>query len=290
MLCLLSPAKMLAEKSGRALPSASVFQKAKVKKHVMPVSKSKRFAAGTKQLVEMCSGQSKANLGKMLKVSAAITQLNYDRFKAFWDQQEYVAGSLFDGAAYKYLKAADFDADDWIAAQNSLRILSGLYGCVKPLDLIFPYRLEMGTKIDFRGSKSLYQYWGDKVTKSIADEKPQFVLNVASGEYSKVVSFPELEEAGIRVVEIKFTDSSGRLASVYAKQARGMFVRYVIKNRCTALEDLYSFEGYAADYRYTFSKSASSESTLIFVKQAKRGNTNGSSSSNGKAKKKQKRR
>ena len=265
IICLLSPAKSLRE-TAAALPDAAAFKKLRKKGMSEPVL----ACSETPALVKACAKLSKAKLGSMLKISGNLAAVNHDRFASFYDQKEYVALGMYNGAAYKSMKAIpDFEHKDWAFAQDCLRILSGLYGSVRPLDLIRPYRLEMGSKVESL-DQSLYKYWGKKITRALLDDNPDIILNVASNEYSKSVDFQMLRDAGVLVYDIAFKEGAGgRLASVYAKQARGMLVKHVIQNKCTSLAEVQTFQGYADDYSYTFSSKQSNDTTLVFLKNSK---------------------
>ena len=188
-------------------------------------------------------------LQEMMDVSENIAELNVDRYKTFktpfTTKNAKQAIFAFKGDVYSGLELSSFDEDDYAYAQDHLRILSGLYGCLRPLDLIQPYRLEMKTKLKNERGDNLYQFWDDRITKSINKElkkQEQAVLvNLASNEYFKSVK-PKLLEG--RLLNINFKETKNgktRVVAIFAKRARGMMADYIIRNRIENPEDLKKF-------------------------------------------------
>ena len=207
---LLSPTKAFAEKSSYAVASSVTSS---------PLIKPRSI------LLEAAKKLSKAELKKLMGLSDVLADLNYKRFLNFEEQQNYKPGYLFDGPSFKKLDIHSLNEEELERLDSSLCILSGLYGALKPVsDVMQPYRLEMGTKMAVDQNKNLYQFWEQHgLTQHVATlAKEKIILNCASNEYSKVLNFEDLRTSN-EVFDIVFQASSGRLASVYAKQARGLF-------------------------------------------------------------------
>ena len=188
-------------------------------------------------------------LREMMDISENIAELNVDRFKTFktpfTTKNAKQAIFAFKGDVYSGLELSSFDEDDYAYAQDHLRILSGLYGCLRPLDLIQPYRLEMKTKLKNERGDNLYQFWDDRITRSINKElkkqKEAVLVNLASNEYFKSVK-PKLLEG--RLLNINFKETKNgktRVVAIFAKRARGMMADYIIRNRIEKPEDLKKF-------------------------------------------------
>jgi cytoplasmic iron level regulating protein YaaA (DUF328/UPF0246 family) len=188
-------------------------------------------------------------LREMMDISENIAELNVDRFKTFktpfTTKNAKQAIFAFKGDVYSGLELSSFDEDDYAYAQDHLRILSGLYGCLRPLDLIQPYRLEMKTKLKNERGDNLYQFWDERITRSINKElkkqKEAVLVNLASNEYFKSVK-PKLLEG--RLLNINFKETKNgktRVVAIFAKRARGMMADYIIRNRIEKPEDLKKF-------------------------------------------------
>ncbi len=196
-------------------------------------------------------------LQEMMTISENIANLNVDRFKSFstpfTTKNAKQAIFAFKGDVYGGFELESFNEDDYAYAQDHLRILSGLYGCLRPMDLIQPYRLEMKTKLKNDRGDNLYQFWDDRITKSINKElkkqKEAVLINLASNEYFKSVK-PKLLEG--RLLNITFKETKAgktRVVAIFAKRARGMMADYIIRNRIEKVEDLKKFKlgGYKFD-------------------------------------------
>ena len=188
-------------------------------------------------------------LQEMMDISENIADLNVDRYKTFktpfTTKNAKQAIFAFKGDVYSGLELSSFDEDDYAYAQDHLRILSGLYGCLRPLDLIQPYRLEMKTKLKNERGDNLYQFWDDRITRSINKElkkqKEAVLVNLASNEYFKSVKPKQLEG---RLLNINFKETKNgktRVVAIFAKRARGMMADYIIRNRIENPEDLKKF-------------------------------------------------
>lgn len=222
------------------------------------------------ELIAVLKQKSAKEIGDLMKLSPALADLNYERYQN-WTKRHTQKNARqnvlsFNGAAYLGLDAPSLTEEELIYSQDHLRILSGLYGILKPLDLLKEYRLEMGTRLKTEKGTNLYQFWGDKVTKSLKkDLKKQgnILVNLASNEYSKVLDLNALDA---RVITCHFKDmsKSGEYKTImtFAKSARGMMTRYIIKNKLTNPEDLIGF-----DYKgYFYSEANSTENELTFLR------------------------
>src|SRR6056297_1081453 len=193
------------------------------------------------------------DLQNLMKISESLAKLNRDRFSDFGEMEEKPAALAFAGDTYRGLEASSLDADEMAWAQEHFRILSGLYGVLRPLDVIQPYRLEMGSRLKTEQGKTLYDYWGDKIAKALkaqADEvKTDTLINCASQEYFGAV---DLKALGLRVITPVFMeDKPGgpKIVSFYAKKARGAMARYIIQRRLTDAQALTEFDTGGYQYR-----------------------------------------
>jgi cytoplasmic iron level regulating protein YaaA (DUF328/UPF0246 family) len=189
-------------------------------------------------------------LQTLMAVSENIAKLNVDRYKSFTTpfttKNAKQAIFAFKGDVYGGLELNKFTEDDYSYAQNHLRILSGLYGCLRPMDLIQPYRLEMKTKLKNNRGENLYQFWDDRITESLNKElqkqEEPVLVNLASNEYVKSVK-PELLEGRLLNINFKETkDGKTRIVAIFAKRARGMMADYIIRNRIEKSEDIKKFK------------------------------------------------
>ena len=170
----------------------------------------------------------------------------------------------FTGEVYSGINAKEYSNQELGEAQNRLRILSGLYGVLKPLDLIQPYRLEMGTKLKVGRKDNLYKFWDDNVAKALNEElaDDELLINLASSEYFKVIPKKVLKVPMITPVFKDFKNGQYKTIMTFAKKARGLMVRYIIDNNIKTIEELKSFD--VENYR--FSEEMSSETELVFTR------------------------
>jgi cytoplasmic iron level regulating protein YaaA (DUF328/UPF0246 family) len=260
-MCLLSPTKALAEKSCKELTKSSS----------LPITPIAALSRPRSILIQRAQELKKAEVKSLMKLSDNLAELNYQRYQNFNEQPQYQAGWLFDGPSFQKLNIKDFSQTELEMLDSSLCILSGLYGFLRPSDPMQPYRLEMGTRLSIDGgAKNLYEFWNQhELTKQVAtfassETTKRCILNCASQEYSKVLNFDELRDEGLQVLDIVFQASNGgRMASVYAKQARGMFVRFVAKANPSTLEELQQFTG---DGHYAFA--SQTDDKMIFERHA----------------------
>ena len=216
------------------------------------------FLDGSTKLIQILKGKSISELKGLMGLSDNLAQLNWQRFQ-HWDienRNTYKALELFNGAVYEGVNAKNFNKSDNDFAQNSLRILSGLYGILKPNDLILPYRLEMGTKLKTIKGNNLYRFWQDKLHQNIAEElNNEVLINLASNEYSKVLKLNKIKSEVITPVFKDNKNGKLKVISFYAKRARGEMVNFIIKNKITDPEELKLF----ANNGYTFSNQDNGE-------------------------------
>ncbi|MBT4921668.1 MAG: peroxide stress protein YaaA [Rickettsiales bacterium] len=229
------------------------------------------FQQETFDLVNILKSKSVQALKDLMHISDNLAELNFKRNQDFTNnfnlENSYPAAKLFNGEVYNGLDIDSFNDDDQAFAQNHLRILSGLYGILRPLDLIQPYRLEMGSKLTNSKGPNLYKFWQDLITEKINTElgshKSPYLLNLASNEYAKVIDFKNLNKP---VISINFKDLiNGNLKSImmYAKAARGAMANSIIKNKIDTIELLK--ELVINDYRFSQEHSIS-DSELIFTR------------------------
>ena len=209
-------------------------------------------------------------LSKLMKISDKLSELNWQRNQEwslpFTSENARPAVFTFDGDVYKGLDAFSLSDDKIEKLQNSLRILSGLYGILKPLDLMQAYRLEMGTKFPVGEAKNLHSYWKPFVTKSLNTdlEENELFVNLASNEYYAAVNTKELNAEIVTPIFKDWKNDKLKVISFYAKKARGLMVRYIIDKDATTIEDIKGF-----DYEgYSFSEENSnlSKNELVFVR------------------------
>jgi len=201
-------------------------------------------------LIDRARRYSALDIAELMEVSMKIAELNFERFEQwhtpFTPENAKQAVLAFKGDVYTGLDAESFSAADFKFAQGHLRILSGLYGLLRPLDLMQPYRLEMGRKVDTERGKNLYEFWGDKITEGLNRQmknlKSPYLINLASNEYFKSVK-PKALDGEIITPEFKdWKNGQYKMMGVYAKKARGQLSRFVIQNKLTEPEALKAFD------------------------------------------------
>lgn len=209
------------------------------------------FQPDADSLAKTASRLSQAKLRELMSISADLAKLNADRFKAFGEMDSKPAALAFNGDTYQGLEAGTLEPDEMAWAQDHLRILSGLYGLLRPLDDIQPYRLEMGSKLKTRKGPTLYKYWGDRIAKALNEQAEatgsDLLVNCASNEYFGAVDTKALNLKVITPVFMEDKGGTPKIVSFYAKRARGAMARYIIQNRLTAADALQDFDsgGYA---------------------------------------------
>jgi len=228
------------------------------------------FLADSQQLIDVLRQQSATQLSELMDISDELATLNVARNHAwktpFTTKNAKPALLAFRGDVYEGLDVDSMTSEDIDFAQRHLRILSGLYGVLKPLDLMQAYRLEMGTRLANPLGTNLYQYWGDRVTREVnaalAHVKADVLLNLASNEYFKVL---KPKQISARIITPQFLDLKNgqyKMISFYAKRARGLLSSWVIRNRVAEPEQIKAFEG--EGYRYDVGRSQGDD--WVFVR------------------------
>lgn len=220
------------------------------KQHSLP-----EFLESTKQLIDIFKKLSSDDLAKLMSISPKLATTNYERFQN-WHTDFNLDNArqailAFKGDVYEGLHVEDFNDADLKFAQSHLRILSGLYGLLRPLDLIQPYRLEMGIRLKNGNNTNLYQFWGEKLTNKLNEElsKSPVLINLASNEYFKAIKPKALNAKIIQPIFLDKSKDDYKVISFYAKKARGLMSRFIIKNSINHSDDIKSFnlEGYQFD-------------------------------------------
>ena len=227
------------------------------------------FLSESKKINELLKKKSPSELKSLMSISEKLAELNWNRNNTFKTpfNIENARPSIFtfNGDVYSGLDAFSLSMDQLNQAQKSLRILSGLYGLLKPLDLIQPYRLEMGTKLNVEGSLNLYGFWRNKITNKLNDElnENEFFVNLASNEYSSAIDRKLLKTTMISPVFKDMKNGKLKIIYFYAKKARGMMVRYILDNEIINLEDLRGFD--YGGYSYS-SEESEKMKELVFIR------------------------
>ncbi|MGD8176217.1 peroxide stress protein YaaA [Marinimicrobium sp. ARAG 43.8] len=228
------------------------------------------FLDQSRELLTVLRDLAPQDLSALMGISDKLGQLNYDRFQQwhtpFTPDNAKQAALAFKGDVYTGLEAEQFNAKDFDFAQKHLRILSGLYGILRPLDLIQPYRLEMGTKLTNPRGDNLYQFWGERLTHALnselADMKNPVVINLASNEYFKSVQPKGLQAPLITPVFKDWKNGQYKIISFYAKKARGLMAAYAIRHRLQRAEDLKAFDSDG----YVYNSTLSSDKQWVFTR------------------------
>ncbi|HHU58674.1 MAG TPA: peroxide stress protein YaaA [Bacteroidales bacterium] len=230
-----------------------------------------RFAREASELAELLRGHSEDELVQLMKISEPLARLNAERYLQwqwpFKQADSRAALFAFKGDVYNGMDALSMEPGSVDYAQESLRILSGLYGLLRPLDEILPYRLEMGSRLKNAGGKDLYAFWGDKLSrqldKDIQEGGHRFLVNLASQEYFSAIDPQALSVPVVSPVFKDFKNGKYKILSFYAKKARGLMTRYIIENRLTSPEELKAFN--LDGYGYNEELSAE-ENSLVFTR------------------------
>lgn len=222
----------------------------------------------SEKLISKLRGLSKKQFAGLMNLSDDLANLNIARHEnwgpPFTEANADPAIFAFNGEVYRGLDSASLSEEDIYYAQDHLRILSGLYGCLKPMDLIQPYRLEMGTKLKYYRKNNLYQFWGDEITDELNNALGEngLLVNLASNEYFKAVNTKKLKGRIITAVFKDFSNGQYKALMTYAKNARGMMSRFIIQERIEDVESLKAFNGGG----YIYSQDMSSENELVFLR------------------------
>jgi len=232
-----------------------------------------RLMECTNELIGVMRKKSVDEVKELMSISKQLAGLNVHRYKEFssehTEENSRPSALAFNGDVYQGLQAETFDQQKMDFAQKHLRILSGLYGLLRPLDLIQPYRLEMGTKLAFDDYNTLYDYWDKKIldllVEDLKEQGDDIILNLASNEYFKSINKKDMPA---KVIDVEFKhlkNGKYKIISFYAKKARGLMSRFMIEHQITDPGDLRGF-----DYEgYYFDEEASSENKLAFKRDNK---------------------
>ncbi len=234
MLAIISPAKTLDFETSSP-----------TRKHSVPV-----FLKESKELICALRDQSPADIGALMKISVKLADLNYQRYAEwktpFTANNAKPAMLAFKGDTYIGLDGNSYTERDFSWAQKHLRILSGLHGILKPLDLIQPYRLEMGTRLNNSVGDDLYTFWGEKVTselnRALATQKQPILINLSSNEYFNVLDPTQIDARIITPIFKDLKNGRYKFMSFFAKRARGLMSSYIVKNRVSTLKVLKAFD------------------------------------------------
>jgi len=257
MITVISPAKTL------DFETAPVTDKSSSPEHLKQ----------SKELVEIMRDKSPRDLTRLMGISQKLAELNVERFHnwkpPFNKNNAKQAILAFRGDVYMGLDAESFTQRDFNFAQKNLRILSGLYGVLRPLDLIQPYRLEMGTKLPNKRGKDLYHFWADSITESLADElsahRNKTLINLASNEYFSAVNPALLPGHLITPVFKDYNKGAYKVLAFFAKKARGLMAAFIVKNRINKPQDIKAFDldgykfnpGFSTDTEWVFTRKGS---------------------------------
>lgn len=252
MKIIISPAKTINETT--PLPTTA---------HTLPI-----FPAETEQVATVLQQLNPAQLSSLMSISAKLANLNWQRHQQLHTplttDKARPALFAYNGDVYEGLNAYSLTAPQIDKLQQSLRILSGLYGLLKPLDLILPYRLEMGIKLPVGSAANLYAFWRNKITQALNNElqEGELFINLASDEYFKAIDTSQLKVPVITPVFKDYKGDTLKVISFYAKKARGYMVRYIAQNNITSIHHL---KGFNTD-GYSFSEQHSKDNTLVFIR------------------------
>ncbi|MBC6983061.1 peroxide stress protein YaaA [Caulobacter sp. 17J80-11] len=223
--------------------------------------------ADTAELVEVARKLTRSDLRSLMHISEKLADLNFERFQAFKGKAKVQAALAFAGDVYDGLDARSLDLASLEWAQDHLRILSGLYGVLRPLDCIEPYRLEMGARLRTERGTTLYDFWGAKIAERLnkvaAKHTDPTLVNLASQEYFGAVDARALKLPLVNIRFLEDKDGDARVISFYAKKARGLMARYAIENRIEIAVGLKRFD--VAGYR--FDEAGSTEADWTFVRR-----------------------
>ena len=215
------------------------------------------FSKEALSLAKTARGLSITELQNLMKISLNLAQLNQDRFKNYAETPDVgalrPAALAFAGDTYQGLEATTLSDDDMRWAQDHLRILSGLYGVLRPLDQIQAYRLEMGSRLNTQRGKSLYEYWGSNIAKALNDQAAATgsttLINCASQEYFGAVDLKTLKVDTVTPQFLEFKDGKAKIVSFFAKKARGAMARFVMQNRLSRADQIMDFDSGGYEYQ-----------------------------------------
>jgi uncharacterized protein len=218
------------------------------------------FYKETLELLAILDKYSPQELCQLMSISPKLGELNYNRFQEFESAKKKPALYAYKGDVYEGFELEKYTAEDIKFADNNVRIISGLYGILKPLDLIAPYRLEMSIKLPNKMGKNLYNFWQEKLTQKLGKEKSEYIVNLASQEYSSAI-----EKLNKKIINIAFKEKQNdqyKIIGIHAKKARGMMANFIIRNKINTPEDLKSFKL----NNYRFIPEFSSKEEYVFAR------------------------
>ena len=225
-----------------------------------------RQIESSNELIGILKNKSKSQIAKLMSISEKLSELNFDRFQnfqlPFTLKNAKQAILAFKGDVYNGINAPELSHEDLEFAQGKVRMLSGLYGVIRPLDLIQPYRLEMGTKLSNEKGSDLYDYWGSDISSILNEDESDLIVNLASNEYSKAIDKKTLNADILVIVFKEKKGDNYKVIGIYAKRARGLMVNYIIRNRLDKPEELKDF----TDEGYRFDKGLSNDSSWVFLR------------------------
>ena len=226
------------------------------------------FLGEAERINKLLKKKSPKALSKLMHISDNLGQLNYERNQEwtlpFTSENARPALYAFNGDVYRGLDAYSIDTKKLDKVENTVRIISGLYGILKPLDLIQPYRLEMGTKFPVGKNKNLYEFWRKKVTKALNDEltDDELFLNLASNEYFKAIDAKALKVPVVTINFKEFKNGTYKTIAIFSKLARGLMTRYIIDTDAKTMDDIKGF-----NYEnYGLNEALSTDKELVFVR------------------------
>ncbi|WP_101773292.1 peroxide stress protein YaaA [Peptostreptococcus faecalis] len=226
----------------------------------------------SKKILKKLQILSADDLKTLMKVNDKIALLNYDRFKNFkFDKKGSPAIFSYDGIQYKSINPSSFNNDDIDFAQNNIRILSGLYGVLSPMDSIYPYRLEMMTKLEISPFKNLYEFWDDSIYSSLNSDSDGVIVNLASDEYSKSVKkYLDSDTKYITCIFKIEKNDKLKVESTASKKARGLMVNYIVKNKISDYHKLKDFNLDGFEFSEDLSTFGEQKIEYIFIKKAEK--------------------
>ena len=228
------------------------------------------FLPEAEKIISVMKKKKPGQLAKLMSISPKLAELNFKRFQAwsptFTPENSWQSVLMFNGDVYQGLQAETFTESEFEIAQQKLRILSGVYGLLKPLDLIQPYRLEMGTSVSVARKKNLYDFWKTKITAKLNDElslnDQKILINLASNEYFSAIDTKKLKARIITPSFKENKDGKYQMVSFFAKRARGLMSRFIIQNNISDPEELKAFDWEG----YYFNNQLSGENDWIFTR------------------------
>ena len=233
------------------------------------ISRQPQFLPQSLEIIDVLRKFTLDELADLMNMSEKLARQTSSRIQNFTlphiPKDAGIALDTFQGDVYTHINSESYSIDDFTFAQQHIRILSGLYGILRPLDLMQPYRLEMGTRLPIRGDKNLYDYWSSMLTENLNEElgnkENKVIVNCASAEYARVINRKMIHG---RIITLIFKQQKGgklKSIAIYAKRARGLFVNEFVLKRYATLDDLVTFNKGG----YQFSSDQSSESELVFI-------------------------